>query len=129
MSRIPPIKSDAELTHLILDESLPLIYEGLNLLLDKQPKDGMAFLADFFLSKVTKEEAQLKKKKRTSAMATKSISELDKMIEEHQLSATTIQNFFSPNHEDRARAGLTILTSENQKILESIVDALSSPDT
>ena len=61
MSRIPPIKSDAELTQLILDESLPLIYEGLNLLLDKQPKDGMAFLADFFLSKVTKEETQLKK--------------------------------------------------------------------
>jgi len=59
-------------------------------------------------------------------MATKSVSELDKLIEEHQLSSTTIENFFSTNQEDRARAGLAILTSENQKILETIVDTLTT---
>lgn len=65
-ARIPPIKSDSELEKIILDESMPLIFEGkisifyelidhflgLNLLLDKKPKDGMEFLADFFQSKV-----------------------------------------------------------------------------
>ena len=66
-ARIPPIKSDAELEKIILEESMPLIFEGgssvlhknfiyhflgLNLLLDKKPKDGMEFLADFFQSKV-----------------------------------------------------------------------------
>jgi hypothetical protein len=134
MSRIAPIKggSDGELDKMIIDESLPIIHEALNLLLEKKPKDGMSFLADFFLSKVQKEETNqqtLKKKKRTSSsMVTKSVSELDKLIEEHNLSATTIQNFFSKNQEDRARAGLAILTSENQKILETIVDTLTDTD-
>ena len=71
-ARIPPIKSDSELEKIILEESMPLIFEGnfshfdlsfwkrnwfnhflgLNLLLDKKPKDGMEFLADFFQSNV-----------------------------------------------------------------------------
>jgi len=62
MSRIPPIKSDTELDKMIIEEALPIIHEGLNLLLEKQPKDGMSFLADFFLSKVPKEETQQLKK-------------------------------------------------------------------
>ena len=97
MSRIPPLKSDAELAQLLLQgrylkiytvvgpnddfqkyltplfgpttitkryrlvenkllliillESLPMIREGVNQLLEHRPRDAMAFLADFFQAK------------------------------------------------------------------------------
>ena len=48
MSRL---KSVEDLEKEIYSEALPLILEGLNELLAKKPKDAMAFLGEYFLSK------------------------------------------------------------------------------
>ena len=48
MSRVPPLKSDAEVTSQLLAEALPLVREGVNQLLEQRPRDAMAFLAEFF---------------------------------------------------------------------------------
>lgn len=126
-TRIPPIKSDIELEKIILDESMPIIFEALTQLLDQKPKDGMEFLADFFQSRVkTDPLIPSKKKKKTTSLVSKSNDDLDCIIRNHSLSATTISSFFSPDQEERSRAGLAILTSENQKLVEEILDRLSS---
>ena len=67
----------------------------------------------------------LRKKKSTSLVG-KSNADLDEIIRSHHLSASTIQSFFSVDQEERSRAGLAILTSENQKLVEEICDRLTN---
>ena len=107
----------------------------------------MEFLADFFQSKVKPDPMlspkkydlnylqylyslqsitrSFRKKKSTSLVA-KSNADLDEIIRSHHLSASTIQSFFSVDQEERSRAGLAILTSENQKLVEEICDRLTN---
>jgi len=45
-------KSDSDIEKELLDEALPLIFNGLDAVLDVKPTDGIEFLADYFQSQV-----------------------------------------------------------------------------
>ena len=68
----------------------------------------------------------ISRKKKSTSLVGKSNADLDEIIRSHHLSASTIQSFFSVDQEERSRAGLAILTSENQKLVEEICDRLTN---
>merc|ERR1711892_492033 len=128
---VPPLKSDAELTQALLQEALPMIRAGVNRLLADRPADAMAYLAEYFQSLVTTEPSSTmlmpkKKKAKPANMATKSLAELDEIMADFDLTPGRIQQFFSGEPEERARAGIAILQTEHShaELVEELVDRI-----
>ena len=96
MSRL---KSVDDLEKEIYDEALPLILEGLNALLAKKPKDAMAFLAEYFLSKNEPSvPSRISKKTKVVKIPNyegKTVEDLKNIIESLHITTSTYDKFVS----------------------------------
>ena len=134
MSRL---KSVEDLEKEIYAEALPLILEGLNALLAKKPKDAMAFLAEYFLSKNEPSvPSRISKKTKVIKIPNyegKTDEDLKNIIESLHITTTTYDKFVSSSvvdnknslndsqmsskQEDRGAVALELLTRPDPESL------------